>query len=63
MELNNLTTTSLLQRRSTRSGERMPLDNINIKPRRNSMKNLVRQASTVNTQRTPDGTMQLTYWF
>lgn len=39
--------------------ERIPLD---ARQRRPSMKRLVRQASTVNTQKT-EGTMKLTYWF
>lgn len=43
------------------ASERIPL-NV-TRQRRNSMKHMVRQASTVNTQKTPDGTMQLTYWF
>lgn len=40
------------------ASERIPL-----RLRRNSMKNLARQGSTVNTQKTTEGTMQLTYWF
>lgn len=40
--------------------ERVPLD---ARQRRPSMKRLVRQASTVNTQKTNKGTMKLTYWF
>lgn len=40
--------------------ERTPLD---ARHRRPSMKRLVRQASTVNTQKTTGGTMKLTYWF
>lgn len=39
--------------------ERIPLD---ARLRRPSMRRLVRQASTVNTQKT-EGTMKLTYWF
>lgn len=31
--------------------------------RRQSMRRLVRQGSTVETQKTRDGDMQLTYWF
>ncbi|XP_055386650.1 carcinine transporter [Condylostylus longicornis] len=33
------------------------------RPRRTSMKRLVRQQSIMDTQKTQDGTMQLTYWF
>ena len=40
--------------------ERIPLD---ARQRRPSMKRLVRQASTVNTQKSDDGTIKLTYWF
>lgn len=40
--------------------ERMPLD---ARHRRPSMKRLIRQASTVNTQKTTEGTIKLTYWF
>lgn len=40
--------------------ERIPLD---ARQRRPSMKRLVRQASTVNTQKTTEGTMKLAYWF
>lgn len=40
--------------------ERIPLD---ARQRRPSMKRLVRQASTVNTQKIDDGTIKLTYWF
>lgn len=43
------------------ASERIPLDV--TRQRRNSIKNLVRQASSVNTQKTTEGTMQLTYWF
>lgn len=31
--------------------------------RRQTMKRIARQASVINTQRTHDGAMQLTYWF
>lgn len=41
--------------------ERIPLKS--TESRRNSMKFLIRQASTVNTQKTTEGIMQLTYWF
>ncbi|ETN64759.1 organic cation transporter [Anopheles darlingi] len=43
------------------STERTPLEIARI--RRQSMKRLVRQASTMDTQKTRDGAMQLTYWF
>ncbi|XP_053661751.1 carcinine transporter [Anopheles marshallii] len=43
------------------STERTPLELARI--RRQSMKRLVRQASTMDTQKTKDGAMQLTYWF
>lgn len=33
------------------------------KLRRQSMKKLVRQSSTVDTQKNSDGSIQLTYWF
>ena len=46
---------------SLKVNEQTPLDA--TRHRRQSMRKLVRQASTVNTQKTPDGTMQLTYWF
>lgn len=39
--------------------ERIPLD---TRHRRPSMRHLVRQASTVNTQKA-EGHMKLTYWF
>lgn len=39
--------------------ERLPFD---TRHRRPSMKQLVRQASTVNTQKA-EGHMKLTYWF
>lgn len=39
--------------------ERLPLD---ARQRRPSMRRLVRQASTVNTQKA-EGAMKLTYWF
>lgn len=41
--------------------ERTPLEI--ARQRRQSMRRLVRQTSTVDTQKTPDGVMQLTYWF
>lgn len=44
-----------------RSTERTPLEI--ARQRRQSMRRLVRQTSTVDTQKTPDGVMQLTYWF
>lgn len=31
--------------------------------KRQSMKHLIRQASVMDTQKTKDGAMQLTYWF
>ncbi|KAL1399381.1 hypothetical protein pipiens_001183 [Culex pipiens pipiens] len=45
----------------TTSTEKTPLEIARI--RRQSMKRLVRQASTMDTQKTADGAMQLTYWF
>lgn len=59
MELNTLGS-SLMQPDGLAESERTPLD---ARHRRHSMRKLVRQASTVNTQRTTEGTMQLTYWF
>ncbi|XP_058449358.1 carcinine transporter isoform X2 [Malaya genurostris] len=41
--------------------EKTPLEIARL--RRQSMRRLVRQASTVDTQKTADGTIQLTYWF
>ncbi|XP_055600544.1 carcinine transporter-like isoform X1 [Uranotaenia lowii] len=43
------------------SNERTPLEIARF--RRQSMKRLVRQASTMDTQKTAGGAMQLTYWF
>lgn len=43
------------------STEKTPLEIARL--RRQSMKRLVRQASTMDTQKTADGAMQLTYWF
>ncbi|XP_052864161.1 carcinine transporter [Anopheles cruzii] len=43
------------------STEKTPLEVARM--RRQSMKRLVRQASTMDTQKTRDGAMQLTYWF
>ncbi|XP_062547711.1 carcinine transporter isoform X2 [Armigeres subalbatus] len=43
------------------STEKTPLEMARL--RRQSMKRLVRQASTMDTQKTADGAMQLTYWF
>lgn len=61
MELNTLGKTSLFSERSLSSeAERTPLDD---KHRRQSMRRLVRQASTITPQKTTEGTMQLTYWF
>lgn len=41
--------------------EKTPLEI--ARQRRQSMRRLVRQASTVDTQKTKDGNIQLTYWF
>lgn len=41
--------------------EKTPLEMARL--RRQSMKRLVRQNSTVNTQKSQSGAMQLTYWF
>ncbi|XP_059619144.1 carcinine transporter [Phlebotomus argentipes] len=41
--------------------ENSPLERRRVQ--RNSMKRLVRQSSTMDTQKTHDGAMQLTYWF
>lgn len=41
--------------------EKTPLELARI--RRQSMKRLVRQASVMDTQKSSDGAMQLTYWF
>lgn len=41
--------------------EKTPLEV--ARQRRQSMRRLVRQASTVDTQKTSDGNIQLTYWF
>lgn len=59
MELNTFGST-IMQPDGITETERTPLD---ARHRRHSMRHLVRQASTVNTQRTTEGTMKLTYWF
>lgn len=41
--------------------EKTPLEL--ARQRRQSMRRLVRQTSTVDTQKTKDGNIQLTYWF
>ena len=43
------------------SSERTPLESARI--RRQSMKRLTRQASIMDTQKTSDGAIRLTYWF
>lgn len=58
MELHTLGST-LMEPDGTSESERIPLD---ARQRRQSMKRLVRQASTVNTQKA-EGAMKLTYWF
>lgn len=59
MELHTLGS-MLMETGSNEDPERIPLDG---RLRRPSMRRLVRQASTVNTQKTTEGTMKLTYWF
>jgi len=55
-------------RQQPRIDERTPLDMTSStsggvgRPHRPSMKRLVRQMSVMDTQRTHDGTMQLTHW-
>lgn len=49
----------LMEPSGNAESERTPLD---ARQRRPSMKHLVRQASTVNTQKA-EGHMKLTYWF
>lgn len=51
---------SMRQRPKSIIDERTPLDG--SRPSRPSMKRLVRQMSVMDTQRTEDGTMQLTHW-
>ncbi|KAM7351841.1 carcinine transporter isoform 3-T4 [Cochliomyia hominivorax] len=51
---------SMRQRPKSIVNERTPLDG--SRPLRPSMKRLVRQMSVMDTQRTEDGTMQLTHW-
>lgn len=46
---------------SMNESEKTPLEL--ARQRRQSMRRLVRQASTVDTQKTKDGNIQLTYWF
>lgn len=46
---------------SSNDTERTPLEI--ARQRRKSMRRLVRQSSTVDTQKTKDGNIQLTYWF
>lgn len=58
MELHTLGS-KLMEPDGTSESERIPLD---ARQRRPSMKRLVRQASTVNTQKA-EGAMKLTYWF
>lgn len=60
MELNTLGKTLIAERSLGSEAEQTPLD---ARHRRQSMRRLVRQASTINTQKTTEGTMQLTYWF
>lgn len=61
LELNMLGKTLVAERSlSSETAERTPLD---ARHRRQSMKRLMRQASTINPQKTTEGTMQLTYWF
>lgn len=59
LQLNTLGS-SIMMPDGCRESERAPLD---ARHRRNSMKFLVRQGSTVTTQKTTEGTMKLTYWF
>ncbi|XP_055838510.1 carcinine transporter [Episyrphus balteatus] len=63
LNLNENSDVSDLPGRSTDIGlsERTPLDN--IRPRRSSMKRIVRQMSVMDTQKSHDGSIQLTYWF
>ncbi|XP_037903777.1 carcinine transporter isoform X2 [Hermetia illucens] len=61
LELNNTPPSLVHAGSSVESTERTPLD-LN-RPRRQSMKRLVRQQSVMDTQKTRDGAMQLTYWF
>ncbi|KAH8400447.1 hypothetical protein KR222_000008 [Zaprionus bogoriensis] len=49
-------------RQTPRIDERTPLDMSGGRQHRASMKRLVRQMSIMDTQRTHDGTMQLTHW-
>ncbi|TMW39736.1 hypothetical protein DOY81_015185, partial [Sarcophaga bullata] len=51
---------SMRQRPKSIIDERTPLDG--SRPSRPSMKRLVRQMSVMDTQKTEDGTMQLTHW-
>lgn len=60
MELNTLGKTLISARSTSLENERVPVDGRN---RRQSMKRLVRQASSVNTQKTTEGTMQMIYLF
>lgn len=60
MELNSLGKTLISARSTSLENERVPVDGRN---RRQSMKRLVRQASSVNTQKTTEGTMQMIYLF
>lgn len=46
---------------SSNDTEKTPLEL--ARHRRQSMRRLVRQSSTVDTQKTKDGNIQLTYWF
>lgn len=46
---------------SSNETEKTPLEI--ARQRRKSMRRLVRQSSTVDTQKTMDGNIQLTYWF
>lgn len=60
MELNTLGKTLVSARSTSLENERVSVDARN---RRQSMKRLVRQASSVNTQKTTEGTMQMIYLF
>ncbi|XP_028130359.2 carcinine transporter isoform X1 [Diabrotica virgifera virgifera] len=59
--INSYENLELAQAPTTLASEKTPLEST-LQPRR-SMKKLLRQQSVMDTQKTADGTMQMTYWF
>ncbi|XP_058820059.1 carcinine transporter isoform X2 [Topomyia yanbarensis] len=61
LELNTGVPINASSHEPTTSTEKTPLEIARL--RRQSMRRLVRQSSTVDTQKSADGAIQLTYWF